>query len=182
MTSLKLSVIVLCCLVSFTLATSSDDEDKPKQNHQRGSSSYLSDIRYLYKTYSDCQTSDLSTCLKLKLFTILDRISRSVKDYKVVDGLSFERETNEPIDITPLQSENDIDASLPRSLDDKDQTLNQLIYDKVLSFFGSHTLKVTIQRMIDCSINSHSLCFQSIAGNNVTQKLFKVPTPVKLND
>lgn len=111
--------------------------------HADEARSYLGDAKYLLKTYQDCASQDLSTCLKLKLYTVVDRIARSTNDFQVYEGVTFEKEegaADEPQ--VPAKSETEIEASLPRSLDDKEQTLNQMIMDKVLSYFDSHTLKV----------------------------------------
>lgn len=114
-----------------------DEESQPRK-----ASSYFGDIKYLYKTYQDCSAADLSTCLKLKLFTVIDRVARSTSDFKVYEGVSFVRDGEEEIDETAPKTESEIEASLPRSLDDKESSLNSLIMDKIMSYFGSHTLKV----------------------------------------
>lgn len=114
-----------------------NDESQPRK-----ASSYFGDIKYLYKTYQDCSAADLSTCLKLKLYTIIDRVARSNSDFKVYDGVTFVNEGDEQLDDSVPKSEIEIEASLPRSLEDKEQTLNSLIMDKIMSYFGSHTLKV----------------------------------------
>lgn len=114
-----------------------DEESQPRK-----ASSYFGDIKYLYKTYQDCSAADLSTCLKLKLFTVIDRVARSTSDFKVYEGVSFVRDGEEETDETAPKTESEIEASLPRSLDDKESSLNSLIMDKIMSYFGSHTLKV----------------------------------------
>lgn len=116
-----------------------DEESQPRK-----ASSYFGDIKYLYKTYQDCSAADLSTCLKLKLFTIIDRVARSNSDFKVYDGVTFVKDGEEQPDESVPKSEIEIEASLPRSLEDKEQTLNTLIMDKIMSYFGSHTLKVRL--------------------------------------
>ena len=134
---IQCSVVVLC-LVSLAFGVKNDEKEVPRK-----ASSYIGDIRYLYKMYQECSSTDLSTCLKLKLFTIVDRVSRSNNDFKVYDGVSFEKENDDvTVDETPVKTEEEIEASLPRSLNDKEQTLNSLIMDKIMSYFGSHTLKV----------------------------------------
>lgn len=136
--------VTFLCVISVAFGHSArlnkgdDEETQPRK-----ASSYFGDIKYLYKTYQDCSDSDLSTCLKLKLFTIIDRVARSNSDFKVYDGVTFVKDEEEQVDeSTPPKSESEIEASLPRSLDDKEQTLNTLIMDKIMSYFGSHTLKV----------------------------------------
>jgi Protein of unknown function (DUF1676) len=136
--------LTFLCIVSVAIAHSDEDQ----QQHQRPrKASYFGDAKYLLKTYQECSSQDLSTCLKLKLFTVVDRIARSNTDIKLYDGVTFVKEENVNNDDDseeqqqPAKSESEIEASLPRSLDDKEQTLNQMIMDKVLSFFDGHTLK-----------------------------------------
>lgn len=114
-----------------------DEKEQPRK-----ASSYFGDVKYLYKTYQDCSSSDLSTCLKLKLYTVIDRIARSNSDFKVYEGVTFVNEIGVDFDDAPPKTESEIEASLPRSLEDKEQTLNSLIMDRIMSYFGSHTLKV----------------------------------------
>lgn len=111
--------------------------------------SYLGDAKYIFKTYQECSSQDLSTCLKLKLYTVVDRIARSTGDFKVYEGVTFEKEEGAAVEDEqqPGKSESEIEASLPRSLDDKESTLNQMIMDRVLSYFDSHTLKVSFQEI-----------------------------------
>lgn len=136
--------LTFLCVVSVAFGHSAhlnkidDEESQPRK-----ASSYFGDIKYLYKTYQDCSAADLSTCLKLKLFTIIDRVARSDSDFKVYEGVTFVRDGEEPVDETAPKTEKEIEASLPRSLDDKEQSLNSLIMDKIMSYFGSHTLKVS---------------------------------------
>lgn len=137
--------VTFLCFVSLAFGHSvhhnkiNEEESKPR----KAPSSYLGDIKYLYKTYQDCSAADLSTCLKLKLFKIIDRVARSNSDFKVYEGVTFVKEGEEDqVDELSPKTEEEIEASLPRSLDDKEQTLNSLIMDKIMSYFGSHTLKV----------------------------------------
>lgn len=145
--------MVISCLASVSLAHSAsaaqsinsntiDDSHDPQQQTPR-SGSYLGEIKYLYKTYQDCANSDVPTCLKLKLFTILDRVARSLKDFKISEGVKFVRDQEVPIDSTPVKSEAQIEMELPRSMDEKERSLNSMLFDKVLSFFQTHTLQVS---------------------------------------
>lgn len=135
--------LTFLCVISVAFGHSAhlnkvdDEESQPRK-----ASSYFGDIKYLYKTYQDCAASDLSTCLKLKLYTVIDRVARSNSDFKVYEGVTFVRDGEEDVDESGPKTEVEIEASLPRSLDDKEQSLNSLIMDKIMSYFGSHTLKV----------------------------------------
>ncbi|XP_062540347.1 uncharacterized protein LOC134208379 [Armigeres subalbatus] len=145
-------LLVISCLATVSLAHSAsaaqsinsntiDDSHDPQQQTPR-SGSYLGEIKYLYKTYQDCANSDVPTCLKLKLFTILDRVARSLKDFKISEGVKFVRDQDVPIDSTPVKSEAQIEMELPRSMDEKERSLNSMLFDKVLAFFQTHTLQV----------------------------------------
>lgn len=124
--------ITFLCIVSVAIAHNDDEQAR----------SYFGDAKYLFKTYQECSSQDLSTCLKLKLYTVVDRIARSNSDLKIYDGVTFVSEKAADQDNEPPKTESEIEASLPRSLDDKEQSLNQMIMDRVLSYFDSHTLKV----------------------------------------
>lgn len=104
--------------------------------------SYLGDAKYILNTYQQCASQDLATCLKLKLYSVIDRVARSNSDFKVYEGVEFVKEEGSVDEEQAPKTESEVEASLPRSLDDKEQTLNQMIFDRILSFFDSHTLKV----------------------------------------
>ncbi|XP_055526388.1 uncharacterized protein LOC129719051 [Wyeomyia smithii] len=147
-------LLVISCLATVSFAHSAsaaqsinsnkiDDSNDPQQQQQTPrSGSHLGEIKYLYKTYQDCANSDVSTCLKLKLFTILDRVARSLKDFKISEGVRFVRDQEVPIDSTPVKTEVQLEQELPRSMDEKERSLNSMLFDKVLSFFQTHTLQV----------------------------------------
>ncbi|XP_053670579.1 uncharacterized protein LOC128720904 [Anopheles nili] len=150
-------LLVIGCLATASLAHSAsatlpissnsiDGSEGSQQQQQQQQTpragSYLGEIKYLYKTYQDCASGDVSTCLKLKLFTILDRVARSTKDFKLSEGVRFVRDQDSTLDASPLRTEAQLEQELPRSLDEKERSLNSMLFDKVLSFFQSHTLQV----------------------------------------
>lgn len=142
--------ITFACLISAAFGAHLNKVDEEETQPRKGSSSYLGDLKYLYKTYQDCAASDLSTCLKLRLYTIIDRVARSNSDFNVYEGVTFIKDGEQEEETVP-KSEVEIEASLPRSLDDKDQSLNTLIMDRIMSYFGSHTLKVSLDYKINTS-------------------------------
>lgn len=124
--------LAIVCVITVAVVHA-DDESR----------SYLGDAKYIFKTYQECASQDLSTCLKLKLYSVIDRVARSNNDFKVYEGVEFVKEEGSADEEqAPPKTESEIEASLPRSLDDKEQTLNQMIFDRILSYFDSHTLKV----------------------------------------
>lgn len=112
-----------------------------------GNGNVFGDLRQMYQIYKECADEDLSSCLKVRLLSVIDRVSRSVQ-LNVADGVTFVQddpisEANVASD-EPPKSLQEIEASLPRSLEDKEDALNAMIFDKVVKFFQSHTLKLKL--------------------------------------
>jgi hypothetical protein len=102
------------------------------------------DMRFLFRIYNDCSQRDMSSCLKTKLVTALDRAAKSRSDLRVFEGVTFARDpsavSDESIDGKPI-SEAELEASLPRGLQDKEDQLDGLIMEKILGFFRGHILQ-----------------------------------------
>ncbi|KAL6432063.1 hypothetical protein ACFW04_006643 [Cataglyphis niger] len=101
------------------------------------------DLRYVYQVYKECAGAELSPCLKLKLLSAMDRISRNVQ-LNVADGVTLVHDESAANESEPEKSLQEIEASLPRALDDKEDALNSMIFDKIVKFFQSHTLKLKL--------------------------------------
>jgi hypothetical protein len=122
-------------------------EDEPKNlvDNEHDMVSFLgTDIRFLFRIYNDCSQRDVSSCLKMKLVTALDRAAKSLSDLKMFEGVTFARDpsavSDESVDGKPV-SEAELEASLPRGLEDKEDHLDELIMEKILAFFKSHVLQ-----------------------------------------
>lgn len=137
----KCFILASVAAAALARSASSPQNSVTEEARSQDASSYLGDFRYLYKVYQECAATDLSSCLKLKLVAAMDRAAKSYPTFTLFDGVSFVKESGAP-DATPVKSENEIEASLPRSLDEKDKVLNTLIADKVANFFDTHTLQV----------------------------------------
>lgn len=114
--------------------------DEEARSSSDDGNSFYGDMKFVYKVYHDCATSDLSSCLKMKLITAIDRVARSYKEVPLFGGMTFVQESNVPD--TPIQSESELEATLPRSLNEREDALNTLIFDKITNFLQSHTLQV----------------------------------------
>lgn len=133
------------CLASVAIARSTpNSQNAIPQDEARGAESYMGDFKFLFRTYQECAAKDLSSCLKLKLVTALDRAARTYSDVSVIDGVTLVKDADVPVDDAPVKSEVELEATLPRSLNEKEDTLNALILEKIGSFFGTHTLQVNI--------------------------------------
>lgn len=147
----SLKCLVFAAVVVAVLARSAPssqnsvaEEETPRSQDV---SSYFGDFRYMYKVYQECAATDLSSCLKLKLVAAMDRAAKAYPTLTLFDGVTFVKEGDSEPQASST-SEADLEASLPRSLDEKDQALNSLIADKVSNFFQSHTLQVSASSVI----------------------------------
>lgn len=148
--------VLLFCILEITLARSAgsntndidEGSSKPISHHSRASgssgvSSYMNDLKSMYKTYQDCAKDDISSCLKLKLISSMDNAFRSLRNVELFKGVTFEKDPNAETVEKPIQME-DIESNLPRSLSEKDSILNGIIAKELVSFLNSHTLKVIL--------------------------------------
>nr|CAD7588428.1 unnamed protein product [Timema genevievae] len=117
------SVFILCIVNGQRVESNSVDVEKPRDMGDGDSSSFLGDLTYGFHVYSECSREDLGSCLKLKLVAAMDRAARNAETSR------------------PLPSEGELEATLPRSLQDKDDTLNGLIIERVVGFFRTHSLQ-----------------------------------------
>ena len=105
----------------------------------------LEDFRIAYRAYDECSGS--LPCLKLKLIAGLDRAARRA-ELNVIDGLSLVREGDAP-EAMPLD-----EASLPRSLGEKDEALDRVIQDRFVQFFNTHKVQF---RLSDLDLSGRSI-------------------------
>lgn len=143
--------IFLFCIVQVSLARSAGsntneiDESlkKSSQSRSNGISSYMSELKSMYQTYQDCAKDEVSTCLKMKLISSMDKAFRKLENVEILKGVTFEKDPNIETKVQPLKLEK-IEESLPRSLAEKESVLNGIILKELVSFLNSHTLKVSV--------------------------------------
>lgn len=121
------------------------EEEVGKSATPAAGSSIWSDVDFVYRTYQDCSSGDLSVCLKLKLVGALDGAARSTKNVEIIEGIQFvglDKDTQRAMAKSAM-SEDEILATLPRSVEGRESMLSSMIWDKLSSFFQSHTVQVT---------------------------------------
>lgn len=100
--------------------------------------------RYMARMIQDCEKADgVFLCLKKKAVVFFDRAAR-MQAIPLMDGIEIVKTTDE--DIVPI-SENEIEASLPRSLEAKDNALTKMLLDRVASFASSRAIQLTFPKM-----------------------------------
>lgn len=107
-------------------------------------------VKYIMRIYEDCQRSEgVLPCLKKKAILFFDRAAR-MEAIPVIDGIDVVK-TSEP-DVSPI-SENEIEASLPRNLEDKDEALTSMLWDRIASFANSRTIQMSLPKMTGQELN-----------------------------
>ena len=144
----------LCTVISALLlaasiqARSADPSAHPSNSidgdQGRSTGGIFGELRSVYQIYKDCAGAEVSSCLKLKLLSTMDRVSRS-SQLTIVEGVTMinEEPPTQKKD-EPVRTPEEIEASLPRSLEDKEDALNSMIMDKAVSFLQTHTLKLKL--------------------------------------
>ncbi|XP_018372115.1 PREDICTED: uncharacterized protein LOC108766997 [Trachymyrmex cornetzi] len=138
------------CLAVLTAVSARSAETNPisnsineQQTARSNSNGLFSDLRSVYQVYKECSGAELSPCLKLKLLSAIDRVSRTAQ-LNVADGVTLVQDESTTNESEPEKSMQEIEASLPRALEDKEDALNSMIFDKIAKFFQSHTLKLKL--------------------------------------
>lgn len=104
-------------------------------------------VRVAMKIYDDCKKSEgFSPCLKKKAITFVDRLSRMEK-LTLTDGITLIKSADAKPE--PVLSEEQLEASLPRALEAKDDALTNIVMDKVSNFFSSRSLDIAVPRLIE---------------------------------
>ena len=101
---------------------------------------------FVTKLYHDCERKeyDLLDCLKIKSISLLDRIGRS-EVIELDDSIKLVREGRRSDGARAL-TENDIETSIIGTYE-KSSMLNQMLFDKISKFAGSHVLKIGLPKI-----------------------------------
>lgn len=140
----KYVVLGLVLHVVVARSTGGAEENSLHETARSSESSSVSgDLKFVYKVYQECAAKELATCLKMKLITAIDRASRTYNEIPLFEGVKFVRESNAIVD-NEVKSEAELETTLPRALEDRQDALDGLISNKVSNFLESHTLQVGI--------------------------------------
>lgn len=104
-----------------------------------------SSARIAFKIYKDC-TNDVgfSVCLKKKAITFLDRIGR-MENVSIATGINVVRKPNENCNDSAV-TEADLEQTLPRALDAKEDALSYMLMDKLFKYVGSRSVEVSLPK------------------------------------
>lgn len=118
------------------------------KSQSAGESSIWSELEFVYSTYQQCSNVDLSVCLKLKLVSALNGAARSMQNIEPVEGIRFVSLNGRPeagaADAVPAAvSDEELLATLPRSVEGQESALSSMIWDRIAAFFQTHTVQVS---------------------------------------
>ncbi|CAH1154270.1 unnamed protein product [Phaedon cochleariae] len=145
----KCLVLALIAHVTLARTTAGTTQNDVHETARSDSTSYLSDLKYVYKVYQECAATDTMSCLKLKLVAAMDRAARSYSNVPIFEGVSFVKDPKAVTPEEPIKSEAELEATLPRSLDEKSTALDSIIAEKVSNFIGTHTLQIKLPSSSD---------------------------------
>ena len=134
---------VLClCVATVAVVQSAPTAPAEEQGRAIVGANLFSDLRYAYGLYQGCADSDLLVCLKIKMLTSLDRVSRSAKDIPVLENVKIVAADRKDEEETPALTEETVEQSLPRSLSAQDSALNAMLLKKFMSMISKYSFQV----------------------------------------
>ncbi|XP_034254359.1 uncharacterized protein LOC117653096 [Thrips palmi] len=102
--------------------------------------------RLVGKLLLDCsRTGDLVGCLKVKAVATLGRALSSDAAIPLMEDLSLAKDPEAVVDVPPTpQSETDLEATLPRSLDERANRLDKMLLERLDAFIRSRTVQFSV--------------------------------------
>lgn len=85
------------------------------------------------------------SCLKKKAIAFIDRVNR-FDSVNISDGLRITRNDEIAINTSTL-TESDLEKMLPRSADDREETLTNMLVERVAQFFSSRTVQIALPKL-----------------------------------
>ncbi|CAH0770410.1 unnamed protein product [Bemisia tabaci] len=144
-------VLILCVVLPQMRARTIRSADASENQVDLGStldkpprSEFMSDVRTVFRVYEECSKDDLSSCLKSKLVSGLERLSQR-PELALTETISFVRDGPSPSERTEKAlGDAEMETFLPRTIDERHSFLNQLIIKQIVDFFTTHSLKIKI--------------------------------------
>ncbi|XP_069681131.1 uncharacterized protein [Periplaneta americana] len=141
-------VIVLC---ASTVIANMDSSDFAQRESSWEFSLNSLGLSPLYKLYHKCMRKDATTtmeeCLSTQVVVLMDQMVHKDR-VPIVEGIEMVSKPKQSgrsfgQEAQPLTEET-LEATLPRSLEARQETLDSLIVDRASNFFQSHTLHVDL--------------------------------------
>lgn len=123
------------CAVVVLFVVSSSAEDVYNQG-----------TRALLRVYDECNKAEfgLTSCLKKKAITLIDRVAR-LESLAVNEGFKIVK--NQNASEMKVISENELEKTLPRGLEARDEALTEMLIEKVAAFVNGRTVQIEMPKM-----------------------------------
>lgn len=124
----------VCAVVIFLIAGSSAEDI------------YNQGTRAMLRVYDECNKAEfgLTACLKKKAITFIDRVAR-LDSLAVNEGFKIVKNENAPE--LKVTSEHELEKTLPRGLEAREEALTELLVEKVASFVNGRTVQIELPKM-----------------------------------
>jgi hypothetical protein len=142
-------LISLAALCLHSVASSPPGSSVSARGVESPDQGLTSGIKVLYKTYQQCeQQEDMFACLKLKALKFADRALK-VKSIPLVDGMELVKKDDEEDGRQLNDPLVEVDeANLPTDPEKRQETLDDLLIDRLSRFLRSHTLQFSVPKFI----------------------------------
>lgn len=143
-------------------------------------------LRSMFRIYDECQRTDggMAMCLKKKAVTFIDRLSKIDvvnigDDVKVVGVEGAAAKASKSI------NENELDQMLPRSLEDRDYFLTNMLTEKVANYLSGRKIQISLPQLSPTDVGrgleegnfylrSSDFCFVVTHFSNVEFKTLEI--------
>lgn len=134
-------VVTLFATVFCSVVT----DDAQTQTNQNNASPGL---RSILRIYDECQRSDggMSMCLKKKAVTFVDRLSK-IDVINIGDDVKVVGVEGTPTIKSRSLNENDLEQMLPRSLEDRDYFLTNMLTEKLANYLSGRKIQISLPQM-----------------------------------
>ncbi|KXJ77474.1 hypothetical protein RP20_CCG007124 [Aedes albopictus] len=105
-------------------------------------------LRAIVRVYDECSKAEagFTPCLKKRAITFIDRLSRvdalTVGDMKIVRN-----ERSLGLEGTKPMTEAELEQSLPRGLEARDEALTNILLEKIAGVFSSRTIQISLPKL-----------------------------------
>jgi hypothetical protein len=145
-------IVFVVCLNVFQKETFALDTDT-NSSDENFSDSFVSGLKVAYRAYEQCENirlGDFVTCLKLRALKFADRVLRS-DSVQVIDGINIVKSkatdrNGRKVNFQPLPEVNE--AVLPSDPEQKQDTLNEMMIERLARFFQTHSVQFDMSRLM----------------------------------
>lgn len=102
-------------------------------------------FKTVLRVYDECNKSigGFTPCLKKKAISFIDRLSK-IEKFPVGEGLYVVKASEMNVKSV---TENELESSLPRGLEERDAALSSLLMSRVVAFFNSRTFQINFPKL-----------------------------------